>query len=280
MKKVLMFIACFFTAVLLFLSCSKDKQPNPPTVAVNKPPIAIAGDDGTLTLSSCTAKFIVPLDGRNSSDPGGKIISFSWRSISGRPQDFTLRSDNSSYASVEIRKGGVYTFELLVGDNGNLTSRDTVSITVLGATPKEYDLDLTSNTTYTFVDNYKEDDYQPISYYDYTYIQGSGTFDPIGLLNISLYEKTDTVALSYKTSSLNISYDNYTTNVYGSTSINFKKLIQQGGGAFNGNFNITNGSANGCDPDIYKSLAPLLVTGSLDTTTKRVSIRIKGKTFF
>ncbi|MEO7293388.1 MAG: hypothetical protein ABIW34_09820, partial [Ginsengibacter sp.] len=59
-----------------------------------------------------------------------------------------------------------------------------------------------------------------------------------------------------------------------------KKLIQQGGGAFTGNFNITDGSAKFCDDNIYKSLAPLLVTGNLDTATKKVTIRIKGKTFF
>ncbi len=282
MKIVLTFAVCFFTAVLLFLSCSKDKvKPPPPTVAVNLPPVARAGADTTFTLSSCTAKYIGVLDGRNSSDPDGRVNSYSWRSISGRPEDFTLRGGNNFYAIVEIRKAGVYSFELLVGDNGNLTSKDTVTITAIGASPKEYDFDITSNTTYIFRDNYYDDYYYPlISYYDYTLIQGTGNFVPIGELKISLYEQTDTAALSYKTSSLSIYNVDNTTSIYGGTSINFKKLIQQGGGAFTGNFSITVGSAQACDRDIYKSLAPLLVTGNLDTTTKKISIRIKGKTFF
>ncbi len=278
MKIVKVFAACFFTAILLFLSCKKDKLPSVPPVAVNQPPVARAGADETFTLTSCKEIISAPLDGTKSSDPENKLYSFSWRSISG-PKDFTIRNGNNLFTIVEIRKGGVYTFEFTIVDNGNLTSKDTVSITVIGATPKEYDFDITSNTNYIFVDNDNDCYYTPCPYIDYTSIRGAGTFVPMGVLNISVYEETDTAALSYGTSYLSVYNNNY-ISINGSTSINFKKLIQQGGGAFTGNFNVTNGSANGCDPDIYKSLAPLLVTGNLDIATKKVSIRIKGKTFF
>ncbi|MEJ7675206.1 MAG: hypothetical protein WKF59_21500 [Chitinophagaceae bacterium] len=56
-----------------------------------------------------------------------------------------------------------------------------------------------------------------IYYYDNTLIQGTGTFDPIGLLNIYLYEQTDTAALSYGTSSLPVYNSDYTNSVSGST---------------------------------------------------------------
>ncbi len=278
MKILLTLAACFFTAVLLFLSCKKDKQPPVPPVAVNLPPVARAGADTTITLSSCGEKIMVPLNGTKSSDPEGKITSSSWRLISG-PRDYYVTKSNSLYTTAVLRRAGVYSFELLIGDIGYLTSKDTVSITVIGSTPKEYDLDISSNTTYIFRDNFK-DDYYMNYYYDYTEILGTGNFVPLGALNISLYEQTDTAALSYGTTYLSVYNTDYTTYVNGSTFINLKKLIQQGGGAFTGNFNITNGSAKFCDDNIYNSLAPLMVTGSLDTASKKVSIRIKGKVFF
>ncbi len=154
-------------------------------------------------------------------------------------------------------------------------------VTVKGATTNEYDFDITSNTGYIFGDNYDDCYYTSCSYYDYTAIKGTSTFAPLGEFNIYLSEYTDTAAFSYKTSNLSVYKDNHnTTSIFGSTSINFKKLIQQGGGAFTGNFNVTGGSAKSCDATIYNSLAPLSITGNLDTATKKVSIRIKGKTFF
>ncbi|MEO5782303.1 MAG: hypothetical protein ABIQ07_03475 [Ginsengibacter sp.] len=285
MKIVLTFAACFFTTVLLFLSCSKDPVIPPPVipppVAVNQPPVARAGADTTFTLSSCSANISVQLDGTKSSDPENKITSSIWRLISGPPEFITISRFNFLYTPVEIRRAGVYSFELQIVDNGNLTSKDTVTITIIGASPKEYDLDITSNAKYTFYDNVKDCYYgPPCDYYDYTEILGFGTFTPIGVLNISLYEYTDTAKNIYGTSSLSVHNDNYSNNIYGGTSINFKKLIQQGGGAFSGNFNVTEGSAKACDTSLYKNLAPLLITGNLDTATKKVSIRIKGKTVF
>ena len=280
MKIVLTFVACFFITVLLFLACSKPKDqpppiipPPPPPIPVNQPPIARAGADTTFTLLYCSAIISVPLNGDKSSDPENKIISVSWKNISG-PLDFTIRNGNFLSTIVDIRRGGVYSFELNIVDNGNLTSKDTVTITVVGASPKEYDLDITSNTTYNFYNNIQG----YYSYIDYTEIRGTSIFVPLGVMNIYVYEETDTAAFDYATSYLNV--DNNTSAISGNTSINFKKLIQGGGGAFTGNFKVMEGSAKQCDANIYNSLAPLLVTGNLDTTTKKVSFQIKGKVFF
>ncbi|MEJ7822036.1 MAG: hypothetical protein WKF85_06920 [Chitinophagaceae bacterium] len=290
MKKVLMFVPCVFTTILLFLSCSKDQptpvQPPtpviPPPVAVNQPPVARAGADVTFTLSSCGTIISFPLDGTKSSDPENKITGASWNIISG-PRDIILVNPGNLYAGGRIFRAGVYNIELKIVDNGNLTSKDTVTITVIGSSPKEYDLDITSNTTYRFSDNVEVCDGFGFvcSYRDVTFFFGTGTFVPIGVMNISINEETDTAAFKYGTSNLSVFQSNSTTaSLFGTTSINFKKLIQQGGGAFTGNFNTTDGSAKYCDENIYNSLAPLLVTGSLDTATKKISIRIKGKTFF
>jgi hypothetical protein len=284
MKTIITFAACFFITVLLFLSCKKDKDQQTPPAPVNQPPVARAGADTTYTLSSCGAYINTTLDGSKSSDPENKIYNDGWRVISGQSNIPLFNVPNSLNALAQIRRPGVYNFELTIVDNGYLTSKDTVSITVIGSTPKEYDFDITSNTTYIFRDNYEDcdDGWGPCAYNDRIEIRGTGTFAPIGLLNIGVDELSDTANLSYNGASyFNIFKEGYTTtNLYGRTSINFKKLILQGGGAFTGNLNITDGSAKYCDENIYNSLAPLLVTGNLDTTTKKVSISIKGKVFF
>jgi hypothetical protein len=285
------FLGCFFIIVLSFLSCSKNKDqlptvispPPPPALLINQPPVARAGADTAFKLSSCGAGISVLLDGTKSRDPENKIVGASWRVISGQRDISLIYTTNRLNATVMIRRAGVYNFELQIVDNGNLISKDTVTITVTGSSPKEYDLDITSNTTYIFRDNFLDCDdiTSPCTYYDETKILGTGTFAPIGLLTIFTREFSDTANLSYKGISYFDVYNaNSTTTLYGSTSINLKKIIQQGGGAFTGNLNIEGGSAKYCDENIYNSLAPLLVTGNLDTATKKVSIRIKGKTFF
>jgi hypothetical protein len=222
----------------------------------------------------------VRLDGTKSSDPENKITSISWRNIENSP-DITISGGNTLSPEVMIRKRGVYSFELQIVDNGNLTSKDTVTITVIKASPKEYDLDISSNTTYTFRDNVQECYDITCNYYDFTEIWGTAMFAPLGPFVIKISEYTDTATIKYGTTYLVVGNDD--SYIDGITSVNFKKLIQQGGGAFTGNFNVTKGTATPCDPNIpniYTNMAPLTVTGNLDTATKKVSIRIKGKTFF
>ena len=122
----------------------------------------------------------------------------------------------------------------------------------------------------------------PDEYYDLTAIEGKGIFQPFGEFNIAVIEYADT-ALSEKIlgSYIQVS-ENYGNHLYlsGKGSINFKKLIRQGGGPFTGTFTVTSGSADKCDPNIFTSLPPLDLTGNLDLTTNRASLRIKGKVYF
>ena len=252
MRKYSLHLVTVIFLIAGIASCKKETNTTviPPPVAVNYPPIARAGTDTTISLSSCSAIIRVPLDGTKSSDPENNITNASWRIISGPMGSITITGGNPLYATVEIRREGVYSFELQIVNNHNLTSKDTVTITVIGSSPKEYDLDLTSNTTYIFRDNYLDcnDITSPCFYYDKTEIVGVGNFVPIGVMHVSVFENGDTANLNYgKTSLISVYNDNYITNIFGSTSISFKKLIQQGGGAFTGNFNIRDGSAKFCD---------------------------------
>ena len=150
----------------------------------------------------------------------------------------------------------------------------------VGATA--YDLDITLNNTFQFIKNYNNPWDYGDEYYDLTAIEGKGIFQPFGEFNIAVIEYADT-ALSEKIlgSYIKVS-ENYGNLLYlsGSGSVNFKKLIRQGGGPFTGTFTVTSGSAKQCDPNIFTSLTPLDLTGNLDLTTNRVSLRIKGKVYF
>jgi hypothetical protein len=149
----------------------------------------------------------------------------------------------------------------------------------------EYNLDITLNTTYKFYDNISD----PWGYatwsssFDLTEILGKANLPPLGEFNISVNEIAAAAPLSDTIYACFISISipgSNTPYISGDCSINFKKLIRVGGGAFNGTLKITNGSAQIGDPNIFSRLPPLTVTGTLDANTHIVNLRIKGKTYF
>lgn len=96
-------------------------------VANNQSPFADAGSDQTVTEGTA-----VRLDGRNSTDPGGSIVSYSWQQTDG----LTVQLSNSdtdlatfTAPSVDIA-GEILTFRLTVTDNGGLTDVDTCVVEV------------------------------------------------------------------------------------------------------------------------------------------------------
>lgn len=95
-------------------------NPNP-----NKPPVANAGPDITITLPVQTAT----LDGSGSTDPENKALRYTWRYISG-PNSYSITSANSATTNVSGLVEGSYEFELLVTDDGGLISKDTVKVIV------------------------------------------------------------------------------------------------------------------------------------------------------
>lgn len=148
-----------------------------------------------------------------------------------------------------------------------------------------YDLDITLNTTYQFYDNVVDPWQYAINSdnFDLTEIKGKVNLTGLGEFDIYVVEYADTANLS------DMIYWDYIQislghvdpiDISGDQSINFKKLIRQGGGAFNGTLKITNGSAQKCNPNIFSSLLPLTVTGTLDVNSHNVTLRIKGKVYF
>jgi hypothetical protein len=135
LKKYIMrritFAILFFTGLILFGSCKKEKEtvsnpvpPPPPPVGINKP-VANAGSDTTITLPNKT----VNLDGSRSIDPDNNITACQWTKIEG-PSSFTILNAISIQTPVNNLVEGIYQFELKVTDASGLFDRDTVQVTV------------------------------------------------------------------------------------------------------------------------------------------------------
>lgn len=100
------------------------------TAPANKPPVAKAGPDTTITLPVNS----LVLNGSASSDPDGRIVGYAWTKISG-PAQYSLTKTDSAFAPVSNLDSGVYAFRLLVTDNNGATAADTVLVTVRPAAP-------------------------------------------------------------------------------------------------------------------------------------------------
>ena len=169
----------------IFITSCKDDTPT-----VNQAPEANAGINQTVNLSD---NLTVTLNGTQSNDPDGNIVSYSWECTgytptSGVITQYTIeqisnmiKNSDKVIATVDLRKAGTYTFELTVKDNEGLTKTSNVKITVnpmLSSqkitaeaiqfnASKQLNLQLPSNN-YTFEGNmnpnFSTDDLNGISY--------------------------------------------------------------------------------------------------------------------
>ncbi|MEO7561437.1 MAG: hypothetical protein ABIT07_02525 [Ferruginibacter sp.] len=121
MKQIIQFTVCFLMAGFAYTSCKKEKVLQSDG---NKPPVASAGIDQTLVL---------PLDSTvlngSGTDPDGNIVNYEWRKIRG-PGQFVLENSTTAITKLKSLVQGAYGFELKVTDNGGLTAKDTVIITI------------------------------------------------------------------------------------------------------------------------------------------------------
>jgi len=255
------------------------------TVIANKPPVANAGPDTTIILPCYRKIAFVELDGTGSADPDVNIISYKWQPLT-QVQSYGLYNSTAAKAIVNKMAPGNYGFELTVTDEGGLSSKDTILITIAGpGIPEEYFLDITVNTKYNIVDNYTNPWEGDTFYYDETYFREKSSIQPFGEIFITVNEIEDSAKLNDQlySSSLQINASATDINAYviGKLSgINFKKLIRQNGGEFSGTWIVTGGSAEYCDANVFTNLPPLSVTGQLDPQAQTVKLNIKGKIFF
>src|SRR5262245_21340803 len=117
-----------FVGIIVFNSCKKggDTIPvpfNPVTLIApaNKPPIANAGPDDTAYYDLQTCKFdLVNLDGRNSADADGRIISFRWKGPG------LISNPDSPRATIRPLSTGTHRFILAVKDDKGVSGSDTM----------------------------------------------------------------------------------------------------------------------------------------------------------
>jgi hypothetical protein len=120
MKQIIKFIGlASLNMIVVIAACKKDNHP------ANLSPIADAGVDQVITLPADS----VLLDGSGSSDPDGTISEWKWTKVSG-PASFAFVNTASSKTVVKNLVAGTYQFELMAKDNGALSAKDTVKVTV------------------------------------------------------------------------------------------------------------------------------------------------------
>ena len=122
--KIVLYLSVLAT-VMCFISCRKGNFPCETCNETNKPPIASAGPDQTITLPADS----ILLDGSASSDPDGTITVWLWTKISG-PATFTINNPAASKTVVKNLIRGVYQYELTVKDDKGLSAKDTIQVIV------------------------------------------------------------------------------------------------------------------------------------------------------
>ncbi|WP_290709161.1 PKD domain-containing protein, partial [Flavihumibacter sp. CACIAM 22H1] len=101
-------------------------------VLANKAPVIVTSDSVEVILPSDTAL----LDASKSYDPDGTIRLYQWKMVNG-PSNAILNNQNSAIVNLSGLVTGIYTFEILVRDNGSITVRKEVTVTVKGSSGKE-----------------------------------------------------------------------------------------------------------------------------------------------
>ncbi len=94
-----------------------------PVVAVSQ-----INETNTIQLPTSTITLV-----SSATDPDGTIVSYAWAKVSGPAA--TITSPTAATTTVTGLVAGVYVFEVTVTDNGSLSSKGSISITVLPATP-------------------------------------------------------------------------------------------------------------------------------------------------
>ena len=282
--------SCFLG--VLIIACHKEQSTFPDQrlqTGTNHAPLANAGPDLTVNVQSCAYNHWIELDGSMSTDRDrdDNIIHYQWRRFSG-PSSVVLNNDGAPKAQAYFQETGQYVFILQVTDQRGSSSEDTVIVTVSGLfLPAQFDLDMTLNSNYSFHTHEKYwcdriFNVELCLYSDVTAFAGSFNYPQLGQMIFSMHENADTAASStthdtQMSISINVAPSK---SVGGPCTINFKKLIEQGGGLFSGTWKLEEGSAKQCDQYVFANRDPLIVSGNVDTTAHTMNLRIQGKAYF
>jgi predicted esterase len=99
------------------------------TITVNTPPIARVGFDYKMLVLPQNDVF---LNGSGSADPDGKIVSYSWKKISG-PDMHLIAAPRMPYTKIDYLQPGEYVFRFEVKDDKNATAHRDIKVIVAAA---------------------------------------------------------------------------------------------------------------------------------------------------
>jgi hypothetical protein len=102
-------------------------SPTSPTTTTNVKPVARAGADKTIYLSSGINRVL--LDGLASSDSDGSIAKYVWTKVSGPYCTLWVKGVGQTYAAHMVK--GTFVFRLTVTDNKGATAYDDIKVTVI-----------------------------------------------------------------------------------------------------------------------------------------------------
>ena len=221
-------------------------------LAIITPPIADAGSDQNVSEFD-----LVTLDGSNSSDPDGSIVSYLWTQTQGSPVVLSGSSSaKPTFTAPEVGLSGeTLTFQLTVTDNDGLQDTDTTSVNVLAIiTPPIADAgpdqDVKEGESVTLDGSNSSDPDGSIVSYLWTQTQGS----PVVLSDSQLANPTFTapeVGLSGETLTFQLTVtDNDGLQHTDTTSVNVDNAVAPDDGGGGG------GGGGGCfiDTAAYGSL--------------------------
>jgi K319L-like, PKD domain len=125
MKKIFYLLLLISPVVAMLDSCKKNPvvQQNPSQQ--NKAPIANAGADQIIILPVDS----VALSG-SGTDADGRIIGYEWTKING-PVQYTLVNSTAAVTKLKDLVAGDYEFEFTVTDDGGLSAKDKLIVTVV-----------------------------------------------------------------------------------------------------------------------------------------------------
>jgi len=167
----------FILSMSIFLTACGDDE-NVDTQTVTKiAPTAVAGND-----KSADATTTVSLNGNESSDPDGTIVSYEWKQTSGsyNVNIINYNQPTADFTAPNVTTNTQLTFKLTVTDNDGVTNTDTITVSIIALQENQvpvavtaYDFSADENTSITLDGSSSYDADGTITSYSWTQTTGT-----------------------------------------------------------------------------------------------------------
>ncbi len=219
----------------------------------NQYPVAYAGPDQTVEQGK-----VVTLNGSNSSDPDGWIVSYFWTQTDGA----IMKLSDPGVVKPEFTAengdlgGEAVTFELVVTDNGGLTSSDRVTVNITSGN-KPPTSDAGPNQT--------------VDKGDVVTLNGSNSSDPDGSIVSYLWRKTEGPDIVLSDADKVKAFFTAPDSDIGSNSLTFELVVTDNGG-----LKHTDSTTINIKPETPENQPPLADAGTDQTVDEGDFVKLDG----